>query len=133
MRYAKKKKTPEESRKAMSHIESQDAPARQANGRDFSSACAAECQEILSLYRNSPRDSSGRATEPSVAPSRPRDQRLPDGGRRERFDLHAVSALRAMGFGAESGWQVERVDRSAILSQPKMTEPRVVAQQRDHF
>ena len=38
-----------------------------------------------------------------------------------------------MGFGAESGWQVQRVDRSAILSQPKMTEPRVVAQQGDHF
>ena len=60
-------------------------------------------------------------------------QRLPDGGRRERLDLHPFSALCAMGFGAESGWQVQRVDRSAILSQPKMTEPRVVAQQRDHF
>ncbi len=68
-----------------------------------------------------------------LLPARRGDQHLPDGGRRERFDLHPVSVLHAMGFGAEGGGQVERVNRSAILGQPKMTEPRVVAQQRDHF
>ena len=39
-----------------------------------------------------------------------------------------LSWFHRVGFGVEGGWQVERVDRSAILSQSKMTESGVVAQ-----
>jgi hypothetical protein len=44
MRYAKKKKIPEESRKATSHIYDQHVSAVKKNRRRFRNACAAECQ-----------------------------------------------------------------------------------------